>query len=68
MLGFAIVVLCGLLLCYYRPRNLETKFGQSLLWSEVGKGCFVIVYLDYLQEKVGELKNCSMKQKKRWKN
>lgn len=41
MLGLAIVALCGLFLYYYRPRNLETKFRQPLLWSEVGKGCFV---------------------------
>ena len=41
MLGLAVVVLCGLFLYYYRPRNLETKFKQPLLWSEVGKGCMV---------------------------
>ena len=41
MLGIIILVLCGLFLYHYRPRNLETKFKQPLFWSEVGKQCFI---------------------------
>jgi hypothetical protein len=41
MLGIVVIVLLGYFLYHYRPRNLETKFKQSLLWSELAKGCFV---------------------------
>jgi hypothetical protein len=41
MLGIAIIVLLGFFLYHYRPRSLETKFKQSLRWSEFAKACFV---------------------------
>ena len=41
MLGIAVIALLGLFLYHYRPRNFETKFKQSLRWSEFAKGCFV---------------------------
>jgi hypothetical protein len=41
MLGIAVIVLLVFFLYHYRPINLETKFKQSLFWSELAKGCFV---------------------------
>ena len=51
MLGIAVIGLLGFFLYRYRPRNLETKFKQSILLSEFAKGCFICqpVFLIALQ-------------------